>query len=591
MAWPTIGEYNAAFANPGANLLPPSLQGARTKLGPLGTPMPLSGGFALIYEVTLPSGSRKAVRCFTEDVPVRRARAAAACIQLGKTISSFPSLRSYFAVSTWEEKCIRAGANIVPAMVMDWVEGQTLGQYLEAKHSDTPAIESLREKLALMVRELERFGIVHGDLQTGNIIVNKQGEVTLLDYDGISFAGVESGADLESGHVNFQHPAWSRTSQESFKDRFPAITIDLGLAALSEQPSLFARFSTGENILFVRDDFCAPDESAAVDAIRDIPSLAQSAELLTGLCHGSVENIPKLDEFRTEAYKKEARQPAATVASSEPYVESKPAAQKMPKKGKGPYAGPYPVFDGFDFKGISGVVGKKIEVVGRIISVKADGITKYGKPFVFVNFGDWRRDGFKLTIWSEGLDTFSEEPSESWVGRYVSAVGLIDEPYHGKRSYTTQLSITIQDSSQVRLIDENEAKYRLGGPPPRKESEQISSNEDEAFDWDTESYAQPTGRNTDLLAGLGSANNDKPSTQPTMAAKQPLSAKASNSELLSQLNSGTSIKPQSTWQKPLPTQASPPQKTSNESSGGSNVIKAIAWIIGLFILLKMLGVF
>ena len=591
MAWPTIGDYNAAFANPGVNLLPPSLQGAKTRLGPLGTPMPLSGGFALIYEVTLPSGSRKAVRCFTEDVPVRRARAAAACIQLGKTISSFPSLKSYFAASTWEEKCIRAGENVVPAMIMDWIEGQTLGQYLEARHSDTRAIESLRDKLALMVRDLERFGIVHGDMQTGNIIVNKQGDVTLLDYDGISFAGCESGADLESGHVNFQHPAWSGTSPESFKDRFPAITIDLGLAALAEQPSLFERFSTGENIILVRDDFCAPDESAAFEAVRGIPALARSVELLSGLCHGSIENIPKLDEFRTEAFKEQTRRTAATATSGEPYAANKPAVQKKPRKGRGPYAGPYSVFNSIDFKGISGVVGKKIEVVGRIISVKADGITKYGKPFVFVNFGDWRRDGFKLTIWSEGLDTFSEEPSESWVGRYISAVGLVDEPYHGKRSYTTQLSITIQDSSQVRFIDESEGKYRLGGPPPRKESEPASVVDDKASDREFGSSAHTTGRNADLLAGLASENNDRPSTRSTAALSRTTSKKASNSELLAQLSIPESRHMPASSQNSIPRLNAKPPEPIKPASGLSGIIKVIIWGIIILLVLKMLGAF
>ena len=567
MAWPTIGDYNAAFANPSANLLPLSLQGAKTKLGPLGTSMPLSGGFALIYEVTLPSGTRKAVRCFTEDLPIRRTRAADACIQLGKTISSFPSLKSYFAVSTWEEKCIRAGETVVPAMVMDWIEGQTLGQYIEAKHSDKAAIASLREKVALMVRDLERFGIVHGDLQTGNIIVNEQGGVILLDYDGISFAGFESGADLESGHVNFQHPAWSRTSQESFKDRFPAITIDLGLAALTEQSSLFNRFSTGENIIFVRDDFCTPDESAAFDAVRRIPNLEHAVELLTGLCHGSIENIPKLYEFRIEAFKEQARPTATTTAPGKSYASSKLAINKKPRKERGPYAGPYPVFNGIDFKGISGVVGKKIEVVGRIISVKADGITKYGKPFVFVNVGDWRQGVFKLTIWSEGLDTFSEKPSESWVGRYLSAVGLVDEPYHGNRSYTTQLSITIQDSSQVRFIDESEATYRLGGPPPRKESEPASAVDEES----SESEVGPSARSV-------------------ATPSRTTSTKISNSELLSQLSvtdSGTmpASSPSST---PRQNSTSPLPEISSEATG---CLKVIVWGLVILAVLTMIGTF
>jgi hypothetical protein len=99
--------------------------------------------------------------------------------------------------------------------------------------------------------------------------------------------------------------------------------------------------------------------------------------------------------------------------------------------------------------------------VGKISDVHS-GFTKYGKPYVFVNFADWRRDGFKLTIWSEGLDSFADAPGPGWVGRWVSVVGLVDEPYENPSRNTSQVSITVQDSSQLRFVGAEEAAYRLG---------------------------------------------------------------------------------------------------------------------------------
>ncbi|MCX7025337.1 MAG: AarF/UbiB family protein [Spirochaetes bacterium] len=587
MPWPSIVDYNAAFANPGTNLLPESLSGAKTRPGPLGTPMPLSGGFALIYEVVLPDGTRKAVRCFNEDDPARRVRAAGACGQLKATIAAFPDLRRHFAGTDWEEDGIRAGGRIVPAMVMDWVKGQTLGQYLEARHSDALSIAALRENLCALVRELERHGVVHGDLQTGNIVVTERGDAILLDYDGLSFAGHETGPELESGHVNFQHPSWNASSPGALKDRFPAMAMDLGLAALAERPELFARFSTGENILFTRDDFYDPDGSAAFGALRGIPALARAAVLFAGLCQGPIEILPGLDEFRSEAFRKKPAEQAPAIPEA-PGLEQPPGApgskpaRKAARREKGPYAGPYAVLDGTDFAGIGAAVGRKIEVVGKVVSVKADGITKYGLPYVFVNFGDWRHDGFKLAIWSEGLDTFVEDPDESWEGRWVSAVGLVDEPYHGKKTTATQLSITILDSSQLRFITEAEARYRLGGSSPRKPEGTVLHDEPGSPGATRTAGAPPVAGNAALLAGLGTPGRDARSRQTGV------SGKTTNAELLSRLSppGGNQPTAPSRGSSPSPIDMKVPSKEGPPDSSGC--LTAIVWGIIAFIVFTTL---
>jgi serine/threonine protein kinase len=461
MMWPGIAEYNAAFADPGRFLLGPSLKGAQPKLGPFGIPLPLSGGFAYIYDVTIPNGARKAVRCFNADFPEQRNRAKAAIKKLAELLGENPGLRPWFVDIVWEDDCIRAAGTLVPALVMDWVDGQTLGQYLEAMHHDGSALSILREKLAALVASLSVHGIVHGDLQTGNIVIDKRGNPKLIDYDGMWFTSGGPPPAAESGHPNFQHPSWVASSDSGRKDSFPSIAIDLGLAALVARPDLFDIHSTGENVLFVRDDFEEPEYSAAFAAIRSIPELRVSADLFAGLCRSPIEILPSLEDFRSEASRPRGSE-TESAASSAPAWEQ--TESKTKARVRGPYVGAYQVFDALSYRSISGVVGRKVEIVGRVLEVKR-GITKYGLPYAFVNFSDWRNDCFKLSIWSEGLDTFANEPGSSWDGKWISAVGLVDEPYRGARSYSTQLSITIQDSSQLRFIDDSEARYRLGEAP------------------------------------------------------------------------------------------------------------------------------
>ena len=503
MAWPSIAEYNSAFANPAQGLLPAPLKVARPRLGPMGGPLPISGGLAYIYEMTLPGGKRKAVRCFIEEREERMKSAAESCAILSSALESTPSLRPYFARAEWVRDCVAAGGRVVPGVVMDWVEGQVLCAWLEASNRDAGKLQALREELAALARTLEKQGLVHGDLQARNIFIAEGGLPVLIDYDELRFIGRSSSPSFEGGHPHFQHPAWNSASDSARKDRFPLIALDLGLAALAARPELFDRFATGENILFVRDDYLDPDSSPAFAALRNLAGFSRAAELFAGLCRAGVDIVPSLEEFKAEAWASASSSSAGFARPGEARYQE-PAPARLSPAG---YVGPYPVFDGRDYVGILGAVGKRIEVVGRILSVKDDGFTKHGDPYVFVNFADWRGDGFKLTIWSEGLDSFTSAPDRSWEGRWVSATGLVDEPYSSRRWTNTQLSITIQDSSQIRFIDEAEARRRTGkaGPgvarvmPSRPSSSSSSS-----------SSSRPS--NAELLEGL---KVPKPAEQPS----------------------------------------------------------------------------
>ncbi|MEI6874885.1 MAG: AarF/UbiB family protein [Spirochaetota bacterium] len=559
MPWPSLGDYNAAFANPASGLPSPLLRGARTKVGPMGAITPISGGFAFIYELGLPDGSRRAVRCFVEDELSRRERTRRVCGLLERRLAAKPALRPYFAEALWVEDCVVAGGNRVPAMVMEWVEGQTLGQYIEARHHDPAALARLRKAFSQLVLDLEAAGIVHGDLQTGNIVVEQSGSLRLLDYDGLHFAGEDEGPDLEAGHVNFQHPAFSSSSPSSHKDRFPALVIDLGLAALIEEPDLFDRFSTGENILFVREDFRAPTESAALEGLRAIPSLAHAGELLALLCQAPVEALPTLADFAAEMGNagplplRDEPGAAAAVGTDEGGGRGRQPGRKR-KGGREPYSGQYPVLEGTNYGGLFDAVGRKVEVVARVVSVKADGVTKYGDPFVFVNFGDWRSESFKLAIWSEGLSTFAQKPGTHWEGRWLSVTGLIDEPYTSRYG-VTQLSITVQDSSQLRFIEEAEALFRMGSGGGQE--------------------VEDGGSNSLLLRGLASAPPGTPS----------------NAELLSQISGVGRAPPPAPAGGRLPAtnprQAGSPSGRLASPAGGC--LTGAGIVIGIIILLAALS--
>jgi len=454
--WPGLEAYNAALTTPDASLLAPGLKGASVKLNPWGTPNALSGGFAFIYELGLPGGSRKALRLFHTGDPGRSAMMKTAYGDVEALRNSAQPLGKHLVSARWEDQCILAGGRQVPGVVMDWVESPTLGSWLESHHGDSGAISNLRRWLAGLQESLADARMVHGDIQTGNMAVRADGSIVLLDYDGFRHADDQS-AVWESGHVHFRHP--DPGAPQSLADRFPLLAMDLGLAAIALEPSLFDRWSTGENVLFTGEDYLDPGSSGALDAAGRVPGMERAIDFFRAVCRGSAELVPTLAEFH-EAVK---IAPASIIVAGIPDQDD--VAARLAGKTRGQYQGQYPVLDPNLFQVLSGYVGSKVEMVGRVVSFK-EGYTKYGKPYAFVNFGDWRHSGTKLIWWSEGLEAAGHRaPEEDWEGEWISAVGLVDEPYVNKRFGTVQYSITIVDSSQVRRIDQREAERRLGSTP------------------------------------------------------------------------------------------------------------------------------
>jgi hypothetical protein len=78
----------------------------------------------------------------------------------------------------------------------------------------------------------------YGDLQNGNVIINRR--PCLIDYDGVYVPGLSVGQGTELDHKHFQHPKRSTAAFGPEMDRFSFIVIDLSLNALIEQPSLIA---------------------------------------------------------------------------------------------------------------------------------------------------------------------------------------------------------------------------------------------------------------------------------------------------------------------------------------------------------------
>jgi hypothetical protein len=452
MSYPQITEYQDAVQDPRNTFTDPVLKAGAVAASPLGLPMPMSGGFALTYK--LQSGQKKfAVRCFHREVPQAQERYARISAKLRSLASP------YFVIFDFQPGGIRINGRTYPVVKMDWVEGDTLGIYLDRKSLTPTVLGNLRQGFGRLAEFLERNGIAHGDIQNENVIVSGS-ELRLIDYDGMFVTGMTEGRGSEVGHKHFQHPGRTTKLFGPRMDRFSFIILDVSFEAMQADASLHRKFSEGgQAIIFKANDFADPTSSQIFRMLNGLPSLRESAKKLAAICCAPVESVPTLADFKAGRNIPISAVPAIGVP--------KPVVASV-------YIGAFDVVDAKDFNAVLRRVGDKIELVGQIISVKR-GVGKRGRgkdrPYCFINFGIWNKESVKITIWSEGLDSMSNRyrPSEAWVGKWISVTGLVEPVYNGShygRPYRN-IGITVVSDNQIIQLSEQEAKFRLGrGPCP-----------------------------------------------------------------------------------------------------------------------------
>jgi hypothetical protein len=445
MPYPQIIEYHEAVQHPQLAFVDPELKQGTVAENNLGLPLVMSGGFALTYAVT--TARRKcAVRCFHREIPAIQQKYDA----IAKKLRSGPS--GYFVDFDFQQSGIKVRQNAFPIVRMDWVEGDTLGVWLDKHIGDPRGLEKARAEFICVARFLAQKGIAHGDIQNGNVMV-ENGSIKLIDYDGMFVPGMRPGNGSETGHRHFQHPERRISHFGPDMDRFSFIALDLSLSAIIEDRSLYPKFREGgETIIFKANDFADPEHSEIFRRLSAMPKLKEQASNFAAVCAAPLAAVPMLDDFLAGRNIPAAQRALKTSAA----LKAKPqVAAYMPA---------HPVVDALDFSAALQRVGDRVELIGRIVEVKP-GSRKRGKgpakPYVFINFGSARGNTVRISMWSEGLAKMKEAPSKGWIGRWVSVTGLMDVTYQNKRYGLKHLSVTVQDEGQIQEIDEAEAGFRL----------------------------------------------------------------------------------------------------------------------------------
>jgi len=231
-----------------------------------------------------------AVRCFLRPISDHAERYAAISKHLQKNRSAHSTKFFYLA----DGLRIKGGA--FPIVKMAWIQGPNLDRFVEGLLDQPKELAALREKFRTLVKDVEAAKFAHGDLQHGNILVSGK-DLLLIDYDGMWVPALIGRQATEIGHRAYQHPNRSVKDYGPHLDRFSALVIYLSIRALEINRKLWDQYYTGDNLLFVREDFTEAGRSPIWGDLAALqnPEVSYLAGVLAAMIPRPLKDLPRLE--------------------------------------------------------------------------------------------------------------------------------------------------------------------------------------------------------------------------------------------------------------------------------------------------------
>ena len=296
MQYPLISEYVRAIQDAGNNL------DELAHLVPVqddhGEPYRSSGAFAVVFKMKdEQTGKCYALKCFTEEQEGRAEAYRQIADELEFVDSSYITSVKYldkeiFVDSSCEE-------DEFPVLLMDWIDGETMENYIAENYQDNYAMAMLCYRFCKMVAWLRSQPFAHGDIKPDNIMVRPDGSLTLVDYDGMFVPAMKGQKSPTIGTKDFSHPLRTIDDFDETIDDFALASIALSLKAISLKPSLFDEYGAADRLLFTADDYCDLSKSKVMAALLEQMNNEKLTTLLSMFLLANAKKNLALCSFRT----------------------------------------------------------------------------------------------------------------------------------------------------------------------------------------------------------------------------------------------------------------------------------------------------
>ena len=261
MNYPSISDYIEALRDAEDSLS--ELKDLRLVYDDQGHPIMSSGNFAVVFKMQAPTGEYHALKCFLRDQEERSERYRMIAEELQYVQSTYLVKFRYLESELFVDVPNTDGEEY-PVLLMDWVDGIPLDQYLKTIINYNYGKDLLAYRFSLLARWLVTQPFAHGDLKPDNICVRGDGSLVLLDYDGMYVPALSGRKPLEQGSPHYRHPLRSTLPFDEHIDDYSLSLILLSLRAIALEKSLYYKYSYSSNeyLLFSEKDQMNPYTSS-----------------------------------------------------------------------------------------------------------------------------------------------------------------------------------------------------------------------------------------------------------------------------------------------------------------------------------------
>lgn len=210
-----------------------------------------TGGFSVVFPYEA-EGKTWAFRCWHVELSNIKERYT----KIGKDISK--SRLPFFCEFEFVEQGICVNGTIYPITRMRWIDGDNIKNYICSNANNKMVLLNLADKFMMMCHNMHEHHFAHGDLQHGNILVDKYGNLFLVDYDSMSTPSVFGQPDEIVGLKDYQHPKRNASGVLNEKlDYFSELIIYTSILVIAENPSLADKYNVNDadRMLFEATDF------------------------------------------------------------------------------------------------------------------------------------------------------------------------------------------------------------------------------------------------------------------------------------------------------------------------------------------------
>ena len=278
MQYPLISEYVRAIQDASNNL--DQLAHLVPVLDDHGEPYRSSGAFAVVFKMKdEQTGKCYALKCFTEEQEGRAEAYRQIADELEFVDSSYITSVKYldkeiFVDSSCEE-------DEFPVLLMDWIDGETMENYIAENYQDNYAMAMLCYRFCKMAAWLRSQPFAHGDIKPDNIMVRPDGSLTLIDYDGMFVPTMKGQKSPTIGTKDFSHPLRTVDDFDETIDDFALASIALSLKAISLKPSLLDEYGAADRLLFSAEDYRDLSKSKVLAALQELMNIEEVNTLLS----------------------------------------------------------------------------------------------------------------------------------------------------------------------------------------------------------------------------------------------------------------------------------------------------------------------